>query len=117
MDCMSRYPSVTIAGLTFQERDDNTDLEVTTLTRQSNEKPMPDLTIKEEDDDSEWEIAALVKQSTEKQLAVTWERVKDESQNVPQMKELIELVKKGFPDCRSDIKSCMAEYWRVREGL
>ena len=73
--------------------------------------------INNEDEDPEIEIAALTRGHMEKRLAITWERVQEQSRTDNDMQSLINLVSTGLPTKREDMNPNHIEFWRFRDGL
>ena len=62
-------------------------------------------------------VVAGIKSALEEVKAITWERVKDETQTDPQLSQLNELITHGFPSNIKDLPASLQPYWVHRNDL
>ena len=68
-------------------------------------------------DKEEEDIIAGILSDVNKFFAVTWDRVKAESLADPELRELCNLIKHGFPQTRREMPRGLEHYWDHRDKL
>ena len=74
------------------------------------------ITAVEEDEEDQCDeeatfVNTVVRRYVDKMRAVTWERIKSETNNDPLMCELSKCVQQGFPSKRQEMPPQLREYW------
>ena len=73
----------------------------------------------DEDDEETTYVNSVVRRNVDKMKirAVTWERIKSETRQDADMRELTDIVLKGFPEKRQDMPPRLRDYWEYRDSI
>ena len=104
-DAASRYPSDDGHGPP-ENLDSDPDLDFLAALR-----------IESDDEDFEYTVVASARSAMDRVKAVTWERVKQETQADTHLVQLINYVVNGFPSKPADLPLPLQPYWSHREKL
>ena len=70
-----------------------------------------------EEDLLEESYVTAIADDVDRFVAVTWERVREESLVDPEITALVQIIRKGFPATKKEMPSGTAEFWDVRDEL